>query len=56
MRACDSSRVSDQPDNLSALHRFADVNQRSAHVKVRGDDSAAVVDIDHVSCQEKVVD
>jgi hypothetical protein len=56
MWPCNASGVSDQSDDLSALNRLANANQRFAQVKVRRNDSAAVVDINHVARQEEVVD
>src|SRR4051812_13928833 len=56
MWSCDAPGVADQPDNLSALHGVASRHQRLAHVEVRGDYSAAVVDVDDIPGEKEPVD
>lgn len=56
MRASNASRISHQPDFLSPLHGVANCDERLAQVKVRRDDSGAVIDIDHIARQKEIVD
>src|SRR5438105_8294200 len=48
--------ISDQSDDLTALHSVANSHQRLAQVEVRRDNATAVIDVDDVAGEEKVVD
>src|SRR5438132_680063 len=56
MRTCYASRVTNKSDQLTSLHDVANRDERFAKVKICGDDSAAVIDVDHVTGEKKVVD
>ena len=56
MRASDASRLPHQPDFLSPLHGVANRDEGFAQVKVRRDDSGAVIDVDHIARQKEIVD
>ena len=48
--------ISHQSNHLTTLYRIADGYQRLAQMKVRGDDSASVIDVDDIAGEKKVVD
>jgi hypothetical protein len=54
--ACDATRTPDQANHLSPLNGVAACHERFAHMEIRGDDPAAVIYVDHVSREKKVVD
>jgi hypothetical protein len=56
VRTSDASRISHQSDFLSPLHGVANCDERFAQVKVRRDDSGAVIDVDHIARQKEIVD
>jgi len=56
MRASNASRISHQPDFLSPLYGVANSDEGFAQVKVRCDDSGAVIDVDHIARQKEIVD
>src|SRR6266581_3302870 len=56
MRSRHAPGVSDQSNDLTALHSVADGDQRLAQMEVRRDDATAVIDVDDVAGEKKVVD
>jgi hypothetical protein len=56
MRPGHAPRVSNQSNDLSAVHDLADVHQRFAQVEVRRYDSTAVIDVHHVAGEKEIVD
>jgi len=55
MRPGDASGISHLSDHLTPLHGFPLLDERFAQVKVRRDHSAAVIDVDHVAGEKKVI-
>jgi hypothetical protein len=56
MRTRYPSGITDESDHLTALHGVPSRYKRFAEMKIRCDDSAAVIDVDHVTGEKKVVD
>ena len=56
MRTGYAAGVSNQSDHLPAFHGLTDMHERLAHVKVRGDHAAAVVDVHDVAGEKEIVD
>jgi len=56
VRAGDATCTPDQPNHLPSLHGVAGRYERLAHVEIRGDDPAAVIDVDHIPREKEVVD
>src|SRR5690349_14680735 len=55
MRAGDPSRSPNQPDQLAALNRIPDRDERLGQVEVSGDDTSAMVDVHDVAGEKEVV-
>ncbi len=56
VRSGHSPRRSDESDALSSRDRVAYRHERLAEMKVRGDDSTTVVDVNHIAGKKKIVD
>jgi hypothetical protein len=56
MRSRHSARCPHEPDFLAARNRITFRYQRTTQVKISGDDSVAVIDVDDVPGQEESID
>ena len=56
MRTGHAAGRTDESDLLSPLNGVTDCDKRFAEMEVASDDSGAVIDVNDVACQKKVVD
>ncbi len=56
MRSRNPSRLAYQPDLLSPLHCVTNGHECLTQVEVRSDDPCAVIDVNHVAGEKKIVD
>ena len=56
VRTGHASGIPYQSDFLTALNRFTCRNERFAEVKIGGDHSASMIDVDHVTGKKEIID
>ena len=56
MGSCDATRRTDKAYLLTLLHRITRRNKSFAQMKITGNDSGAVIDVDDIARKKEVID